>query len=342
VTVTTETSVLRWSSVRDCPRKAVYEATAAPRRERTLKEERQLYRGKTVGQAFVIALAHENQWKVYVASGPDYMLPYPELRAATEEEADVIAEMKIGWELGTGHPDLYVKQTDTILEVLSSQHASAEMIHSKLLQARGYARALDAESIALAIVDPATLEEDRIIVTVSSPQWDDFTAECEERVAEVIRWRETGEIPVRVCTKPGDAWGHFCLHAEHCFDGYTPDVAGDIASEEAQQLAIRLAHVKAKRREISSSDKVLEAEQKEIQVELGELVPAGEWQVGGFLVKRSDRSRSSFKLALAQQDSRLPGELLDEFTSTSTYQVWDVEKTGPALVLPDSEDDVPF
>lgn len=338
----TEAPVLRWSSVRDCPRKAVFEATGAPKRERTLKEERQLYRGKTVGQAFVIALAHENRWKVYVASGPDYMLPYPELRAATEEEADVIAEMKVGWELGTGHPDLYVKATDTILEVLSSRHASTEMIHSKLLQARGYARALDAESIALAIVDPATLEEDRIIVTVSSPQWDDLTAECEERIAEVIGWREGGELPGRVCSKPGEAWGHFCLHAEHCFDGFQPDVAGDVESEEAQQLAIRLAHVKAKRREISSSDKVLEAEQKTIQAELGELVPAGEWQVGGYLVKRSDRSRSSFKLALAQQDSRIPGELLDEFTSTSTYQVWDVEKTGPAVVLPDGAEDVPF
>jgi hypothetical protein len=73
--------------------------------------------------------------------------------------------------------------------------------------------------------------------------------------------------------------------------------------------------VKAKRREISASDKLLEAEQKEIQEELAEFVPAGKWQVGGYLVKRSDRSKDTFKLALAREDSRIPEVLLDEFTT---------------------------
>lgn len=334
----TETPTLRWSSVRDCPRKAVYEATNAPHRDRTLKEERQLFRGKTVGQAFVIALATENRWKVYVASGPDYMLPYPELRAATEDDADVIAELKVQWELGVGHTDLYVKQTDTVLEVLSSQNATTEMIHSKLLQARGYARALDAQSLALAIVDPVTLEEDRVIVTASSPQWAELTAECDERVATVLNWSRENVLPGRVCERPADSWGHFCQYAGHCFDGWQPDVAGDIESEEAQQLTIRLAHVKAKRREISSADKLLETEQKGIQEELQDLVPAGQWQVGSYLVKRSDRSRQNFKIAVAAEDSRLPRDVLDEFTTVSHFTVWDVEKTAaPNLVVADEE-----
>lgn len=337
----TATPQLRWSSVRDCGRKAVLEATGAPARERTLQEERTLYRGRSVGHDFVVALANENRWKIWVGSGPYNWVPR-EMRADSEDTADVIAELKIAWALGTGHCDLYIRETDTVLEVLSSQHASADMIRSKLVQARGYAEGIDASSLVLAIVDPSTLVEERIVVTQTSANWTDLLDEVHERVDQVLDWNETGKIPVRVCGKPSEARGHFCLHAEYCFDGFQPDVAGDVESEEAQQLAIRLAHVKAKRREISSSDKVLEAEQKEIQGELGELVPTGEWQVGGYLVKRSDRSRSSFKLALAQQDSRIPGDLLDEFTSTSTYQVWDVEKTGPAVVVVDGDEDVPF
>jgi hypothetical protein len=340
--VTVTSPQLRWSSVRDCARKAVFEAVGAPHRDRTLKEERQLFRGKTVGQAFVIALAHENRWKVFVDSGPDYMLPYPELHADSRDDADVIAELKVQWELGVGHADLYVKQTDTILEVLSSQSASVEMIHSKVLQAYGYARAIDAQSIALAVVDPATLEEDRVIVTASSPQWTDLAVECDERVAQVIAWRDRGETPARVCGRPSESWGHFCQYAAHCFEGWQADTAEQIESEEAQQLAIRLAHIKAKRREITSSDKLLETEQKTIQEQLADLVPAGEWQVGGYLVKRSDRTRQNFKLSVAAEDSRLPREILDEFTTISHYTVWDVEKTGPALVLPDEAEAVPF
>jgi hypothetical protein len=339
---TQTTQSLRWSSVRDCGRKAVYEVTGAPARNRTLKEERQLFRGKTVGQAFVVALAHENRWKVFVDSGPDYMLPYPELHCDSRDDADVIAELKVQWELGVGHADLYVKQTDTILEVLSSQSASVEMIHSKVLQAYGYARAIDAQSIALAVVDPATLEEDRVIVTASSPQWDDLAVECDERVAQVVAWRDSGTIPARVCGRPSESWGHFCQYAAHCFEDWQADPVEQIESEEAQQLAIRLAHVKAKRREITSSDNLLEAEQKDIQEQLADLVPAGEWQVGGYLVKRSDRTRSNFKLSVAVEDSRLPRDVLDEFTTVSRYTVWEVAKTGPAAVLPDNAEAVPF
>lgn len=334
--VRTDVKPMRWSSVRDCPRKAIFEATDAPARERTLREDRQLYRGRSVGHDWVVAVATEKMWKVWVDSGPTYWLP-PDLAAATEDEADAIAELRVQWEMGVGHADLYIRETDTVIEVLSSHDPTGDQIRSKLLQARGYARAIDASNIALIIVDPATLDEQRVIVTDKSPQWDDLAHECDERIAQVTGWRDNGTLPDRVCAKPGEAWGHFCMYAAHCFDDWTPPDAETIESEDAQQLAIRLAHVKAKRREITSSDKLLEAEQKEIQGELVDLVPAGEWQVGGYLVKRSDRTRQSFKLTSAQEDSRFPTLLLDEFTSVSQYTVWDVEKNGPALVTADEE-----
>lgn len=100
---TVETPVLRWSSVRDCPRKAVYEAAGAPHRDRTLKEERQLARGRSVGRDYIVAVASESKRTVLVASGPDFMLPYPRLRAESEDTADILAELPVRWELGVGH-----------------------------------------------------------------------------------------------------------------------------------------------------------------------------------------------------------------------------------------------
>lgn len=334
----TATPSLRWSSVRDCTRKAVYEATGAPTRERTLNEQRQLYRGRSVGHDWVVAVATEKMWKVWVDSGPDNWLP-PDLKAATEDAADAVAEMRVQWEMGVGHADLYIRETDKVVEVLSSQNPTGDMIRSKLVQARGYARALDASNLALIVVDPASLEEERVIVTSGSQRWDDLAAECDERLAQLVQWRDTGEVPARVCGAPGEAWGHFCTFAQHCFDGWERPPLDELDSEDAQMLAIRLAAVKAQRREIGAADKRLEAEQKEIQAELAPLVPAGDWQIGGYRVKHSIRNgRRSFDFDRAENDSRIPGPLLDEFTKISQpYSVWDVEQTGPTRVYEDDE-----
>lgn len=341
---TATTPLLRWSSVRNCPRLAVYEATNAPHRDRTIKEERQLARGRAVGHEYLVAIASESKRTVHVCSGVDFMLPYPQLRAPDEDAADILAELPVWWDLGVGHADAYLRDTDTVLEVLSSQHASGEMIRSKLVQAAGYARALDATSVCLAIVDPATLEDDRVIVASSSSRWAELMAEVDERVATVRAWADGGTMPGRVCREPHDAIGHFCLFAAHCFEGWEPDPAADLVSEEAQQLAARLAHVKARRREVAASDRLLEREQKEVQQQLEPLVPAGEWQVGGYRVKRSDRlGRRSFDFDRADHDGRFPDGLLAEFTRVGAgYSVWDVEKTGPAVPLPDNDEACPF
>lgn len=330
--------------MRDCPRKATYEATDAPARERTLAEQRQLYRGKSVGHDYVVALATANGWKVHVDSGPDHWLP-PNLRADSFETADAIAEMKVAWELGTGHADLYIRPTDTVIEVLSSQNASADQVHSKLLQARGYARAIDAQAIALAVVHPASLEEDLVVVAADTPEWESLSVECDERVAKVLEWRNTGHIPERVCGRPGDAWGHFCTFADYCFDGWEPEPLAALEDPEVQGLALNLAKLKARRKTASAIDRQLEKEQKLIQDELAARVEPGKWVAGGVKLERSVRSRPSFKLTLAKEDSRLPAELLEEFTEVSDYDVWTAElldEGGQLVEATDDYGDVPF
>jgi hypothetical protein len=311
------TPLLRWSSVRDCPRKAILEATGAPARERTDQEQRILFRGKTIGRDFA------------------------DLIAATAGEHAIERERKVAWPLGIGHIDVYIRQTKTVVEVLSSAHASPDMIHSKLIQAVGYTiHDPEAENACLVILNPSDYSEERIVVMPDTPQWDTLAQEVQDRVDQVLAWRDTSEMPNRVCRKPADARGHFCLHAEHCFDGWTPEPLPLVDSEDAQLLARKIAALKQKRTELSKADKPLEEEQKQLQAELAGFVEPGEWQVGGWKIVRSARTRRSFDVAKAEQDSRFHPDLIAEFTKTSQFDVWTVEQTGDAFTPTD--DEAPF
>lgn len=341
----TETPMLRWSSVRDCPRKAVLEATTEPDRDWSREEKGYMLRGKSIGRDFILMLAAGNQANhenalIYVDSGPDRWVPEG-LLTKSRDTAAFVAELRVPWEMGVGHADCFVAQHGTVIEVLSSAHS--DLAHSKLLQGVGYARELpEAKAVCLAIVNPSNMTEERVIVVRDSDQWKFLAEEVDERIAEVIAWRDTREWPDRVCAKPGDAWGHFCRHAVTCFAGWeapeTPVYDGDM--EQAQMLAIQLAHVKAKRREIAQSDKLLEGEQKAIQSEFAKVFDYGKQIVGGFAVKRSARSTTSFKLALAAQDSRLSSDLLAEFSSVTPWDAWDIEQVGAVETVAD--DKAPF
>ena len=317
MSTTAATPLLRWSSVRDCPRKGIYESEGAPARERTPSEEGTLWRGKSIGRDYAIFLATEQKTTIHVESGPDYWVP-PELRAATADDAGLIAEQRIKWPFGIGHQDLYVKETATIIEVLSSAHASEQMKRAKMLQGIGYVEHHPhAENLALIVVSPTDLTMERTIVMPGTRLYEELREEMRERIAELERWRDDGEMPARVCSKPSEARGHFCMFAQHCFQDWEPPPLEEIAADGDLLEAVgRFVEVKRARAELASRDKALEIEQKEAQavMDAAEL-PAGQQViVGPFEVRRTQVERQpTFEWAKAESAGVFEPGLYGEF-----------------------------
>jgi hypothetical protein len=221
--------MLRWSSVRDCSRKAVYEATHAPARERYDREERILFRGRSLGREYASFLAQK-----YGAQ-------------------NVLTEVKVEWPLGVGHMDVYLVPTRTAVEVLSSAHASEQMIHSKLLQLTGYMEhaSMPVDSGALVILNPSDFTDEILPVAKTSKTYAGLVEEMHDRIAQVQAWADTGTIPDRTCQKPSEARGHFCLYAEHCFEGWeAPAPAAVFDDDEAREYTA--AYYRAKQDETAA------------------------------------------------------------------------------------------
>lgn len=316
--------MLRASSLRDCPRKAVYEATGAPARDRSLKEERQLFRGKSVGRDWLISYAHESKQSIRVESGPDYWVP-PKLRCETDD-ADILAELPIKWSLGVGHADAFETSTGKVIEVLSSAHAGQDMIHSKLLQVVLYMEHLDAaRSGALVIVDPASLDDDVLPIATTSKTYAGLVEEVRERIAQVQAWAGEGRLPARVCAKPSDSIGRFCRFAAHCFEGWEPPALALLDDADADQLASRWYALKEQERGAGKVAKDFEKERKQVEAELDGRVPAGTHQVGGWAVTRTDVQMSP-KVDLRKAElAGFPVESLVEFLKPgSSFSRWNV------------------
>jgi hypothetical protein len=317
----TPTPLLRWSSVRACSRKAVYEHLGAPARERTDREERVLYRGKSIGRDYASFLA-------------------------ARYGADAIeVERKVQWALGLGHIDIYVKETRTAIEVLSSAHATDAMVQSKLLQLTGYMEHdPEVDNGALVVLNPSDFHEDRFLVNKDSDAYAELVAEMNDRVAQVLAWNETGELPARVCSKPSDAWGQFCLHADHCFEGWQPAETDVIADPLVRELAIEL--YLAKRAETEAKKLVSEAEEKRkaVQEQLAEHLEPGEYEVGSLTVKRRVTNRQP---SLDSKKARLaiPGwdALVEPYlTPGATYSTWVIDRNGDAPLTVDFGDEAPW
>jgi len=326
----------RASSLRDCARKSVYEASGAPARERSVREQRFLWRGKTIGHDYIVFLAASNGWKVWVDSGPDYWLP-PEYSADSIEDAGIVAEQRVDWGLGIGHADAYLASTKTVIECLSSANAGDALIRSKLLQAVLYTEHHpSATNCRVVVIDPSDFSEEQIVLSPKSQAYRDLVAEMHERIELVRAWQDGGELPARVCSKPGDAIGHFCQHAEHCFAGWEPPPIEVLAADaDLIEAVAEFTACKKERSTIGAQDKELERRQKEAQavIETAELPAKVPVQVGPFVVVRTSVNRKpTLDWERAEMAGALEPGLLAEFfrpgASYSTYKAERVDLSG--------------
>jgi hypothetical protein len=346
------TPMLRWSSVRDCPRKAVYEATGAPARERTLNEERTLYRGKSVGREFAIFLAARERakgkqpWRIFVASGVIGEWPRRYL-TSDRAKAAFIVEEAVPWPLGILHPDIRVVETNTIVEVLSSAHASETYVHSKMLQLVGQIEYTGANGGAVVVVDPTNLSDEIFPLAKTSKLYGELLEEMRDRVAQVQAWADTSAVPDRVCGRPNDAHGHFCLHAEHCFQGWTPPPPDLVLStEDAIRTATDVYQAKQAELALKKTYDTAVAERKEKEQRLAQIVELAQdggapkkVRVGAIEVNRiavSDHEDFSLKKARAAgMWTDAHDELFAQFLEWKGGHVrWGIDRVGDQPLVP--------
>lgn len=254
MSATVSRPLLRWSSTRDCPRKAIYEATGVEGRERTDAEQRILFRGKRIGRDYaeLLSLNHNTaaNHKKFVRA-----------RAWAEEKGHgyygagkVWCEKKVVWGLGVGHMDIWLPETATGVEVLSSAHATPQTVHSKKLQLVGYIEHdVEADNGALVVLDPSDLSEEREVISKHSDEYNGLVEEMRERIRQVQAWDAGEGMPARVCAKPSEARGHFCVYAEPCFTDWMAPELPVVDTVEIRTLATQLYEIDRLDRALSGS-----------------------------------------------------------------------------------------
>ncbi len=303
-------TMLRWSSARDCPRKAALEA-GPPDREWTDYESRIMYRGRSLGRDTA-------DWYEHAEGG-----------------SGIVRELKIEWPLGTGHADFYIERTRTLVEVLSSAHATPAMIESKLVQLVGYLEHFpEAEHGRLTVVSPSDFQMENYEVVKGTERYEQLVEEVILRIEALERWRDEGILPDRVCAKPDEARSHFCRFADTCFQGWEPPPLPEVDRPEVVNAAADVLGAKIAEWDLRRLLADAETERK-----LKEQVLAAELEgqpmavlAGPYRVRRTDVQRKpTLDLAKAELAGALsPSELAPYMRPGAAYTIWNVDRTEAA------------
>lgn len=345
----TELRPARLSSLKECPRMVTYQMTDAPARDRTDREARWLYRGRAIGRDYLIWLG-ATHGKIWAASGQHYWIP-PHLRADGPGTAAVLAEVPVPWALGTGHIDGVLPASGTAIEILSSAQASAEQIHLKTLQLTAYLEHYPAATGGLLVVlNPSDFGEERFPIAKGTESYKALAEEVHDRIGQVLHWKQTGTLPARVCRKPSDAIGHFCLHAETCFDGCEEPPLEELDGREARETVQRFYLAKQAEQAAASVSASLQEERKAIQKDLEDLPGVADTdhplKVGPFRVTRTPVQRAPvLDVKKAELAGVLSTEALADYMKPgAAYATWKVERVeaDDALTPDDFGDEAPW
>lgn len=263
-------------------------------------------------------------------------------RYALKYGADqVVPEKPVSWPAGVLHPDVFLIPEKLTVEVKSSASPSS-IIEDAIVQCAGQVYwDPDSEHGLVEVVSPIDLMVIEQIPVILNDEW---VERLEKIAADVVRAGMTqgAELPDRVCRKPSDGFGRFCPFIDHCFDGWEPPGLEQLAADEDVIARVaRLHAIKQRRKTLAEMNKPLEEEQKEIQADLDDELPAGKLLVGGYAIARSPRVRENFSLKKAR--ASVPEAILDPFTSHTHFSVYDVEKVDPnAVVVGEDFGDVPW
>jgi CRISPR/Cas system-associated exonuclease Cas4 (RecB family) len=182
---------------------------------------------------------YDEQTRRYFARGhlyTEYVVRQLRVKHGAE---NVEREVEIHWPLGVGHADAYVKPSKLLCEIKSTvtPTTSSPMFDMAVQQLRIYLRFHpEAERGALYLINPSDLRgEDVFEVKLTD---EDVTA-IDEAVLRVSEALSGGELPDRVCRKPGEGRAHLCPFIEPCFQGWEPPPANQVSDADAVDAASR-------------------------------------------------------------------------------------------------------
>lgn len=218
---------------------------------------------------------------------------------------DIEHERAVAWRQGNGqlpigelHEDIYVRSEKMIVEVKSSENIDG-IFDSALLQVKGQLHFdPDAETAALAFIDRDYQITDMFPVVLT----DEDREQLDGIAANVVLAGKTGELPERVCGKPGDGLSHMCPFITECFAGWEPPVdeeRPDIEPVVAEAFLAKrdLDHAKA---QLGPLEERWDA--AKVALEEAELPPKLPVLAGQVMVKRTPvAGRESFSLAKARK-----------------------------------------
>lgn len=264
--------------------------------------------------------------------------------------ANIEHERAVPWPTGNGslpigelHEDIYVASEKLIIEVKSSEQVDG-IFDSALLQVKGQLHFdKEAEMGALMFVDRDYQQTDMFPVVLT----DDDREEIEGIAAAVVEAGKTGELPPRICGKPGDGVQHMCPFITQCFEGWQPDPEEqrpDIEPLVAEAYLAKRALDEAKRQL-----KPLEERWDAARAALEETeLPAGREVLSGqVLVKRTAVAGSErFSLSKAKKLGLFTESDGERFSSvislTSGHSRFSLEKVGDEPMDLGFGDEAPF
>jgi hypothetical protein len=316
---------VRMSQLAKCPRMAAYGALDTLEDERAYDPEEAYFRGK-----------------VYEAVAAERLRT--QYGAEFEGEPNVQRQVVIPWELGEGHADCYVRSIRKLVECKSSISDSDIPMMDAIAQAGMYfARHPEAETCEVWWFDPRRNQFKPTRIPVERPDPDVLAA----KIDSVRQALDGGPLPARVCSHPKKAPEHLCPFTGTCFSTWAEPVER-IQDTVVAELAEQWLGLKLQEALHADKAKAYQADRKEIEEQLRELVPVGKSDAEDFRVSRIEVGES-YSLPLKQaRASGLWNDMHDEvfgqlISRRRGHERFSIERVGDKeQSAADDAGDVPF